>query len=130
MNHHVVVWLDHHQARLIVIEDKSFDESTFRAPHHHFHRHADSTAESKAHPDDEKKFFHEIARALDSADEILVVGPSSAKVQLMTYLHSHDPKIEQRVVGTEAVDHPTDGQLAAFARKYFHGADRLRGLKP
>ncbi|MEO8799453.1 MAG: translational machinery protein [Polyangiaceae bacterium] len=114
----------------MTIEDKSFEESTFRSPRHHVRRHPDHNAAPKNHPDDENRFFHDIARALDTVDEILIVGPSSAKTQLMSYLHTHDPKIEQRVVGTETVDHPTDAQLAAFARKYFHGADRLKGLQP
>jgi hypothetical protein len=28
------------------------------------------------------------------------------------------------------VDHPTDGQLRAFAHAYFHAKDRLRGTVP
>jgi hypothetical protein len=34
----------------------------------------------------------------------------------------------ERVVGVESADHPTDRQIAATARRYFLGSDRLRPL--
>jgi hypothetical protein len=34
--------------------------------------------------------------------------------------------LEPKIVGVETVDHPTDGQLVAHARRYFHAADRMR----
>jgi stalled ribosome rescue protein Dom34 len=128
-SHHAAVWLDHHEARIFHVESTSFDEASFRAPRHHLNRHADRNAVND-HPDDMKRFFHEIAQALASADEILVVGPSSAKLQFLKYVHAHDLKLEPHIVGIETVDHPSDAQLAAFARHYFHGADRLRGTAP
>jgi hypothetical protein len=47
------------------------------------------------------------------------VGPSTAKLDFSRYLHKHDPALEARIVGIETVDHPSDGQLVAYARKYF-----------
>jgi stalled ribosome rescue protein Dom34 len=129
-SHHAAVWLDHQEARVFRIESASFDEATLRDPQHHLKRRTEGSMAEKSHPDDVKHFFHEVARALDSADEVLVVGPSSAKLQFLKYVHAHDPKLEQRIVGIETVDHPSDAQLAAFARHYFHGADRLRGTAP
>lgn len=129
-NHHVAVWLDHHEARVFRIERDSFDESTLHSPRHHVRRHPDHNAAEKNHPDDATRFFRDVAAALESADEVLVVGPSTAKIQFMNYVHEHDAKLESRIVGTETVDHPTDGQLAAFARQYFHAADRRLGLTP
>jgi hypothetical protein len=37
-----------------------------------------------------------------------------------------DTAWRQKIVGTETVDHPTDNQLVAHARKYFRTADRMR----
>jgi hypothetical protein len=34
-------------------------------------------------------------------------------------VREHDHGLEGRIVGLETVDHPTDGQLVAFARSYF-----------
>ncbi len=126
--HHVAVWLDHHEARIFEIGRDTFDESTLKAPRHHVKRHPDHNAAEKNHPDDAKRFFHEVARALDSSDQVLVVGPSTAKLQFLKYVHGHDPKLEHRIVGVETVDHPTDAQIAAYARTYFHATDRMQGL--
>jgi stalled ribosome rescue protein Dom34 len=129
-NHHVAVWLDHHEARVFHVEGDAFDEATLHSPRHHVRRHPDHNAAEKNHPDDAKRFFHDVALAIDGADEVLVVGPSTAKLHFLKYVHAHDPKLEGRIVGVETVDHPTDGQLAAFARRYFHAADRMLGLAP
>ena len=118
-NHHVAVWLDHQEARVFRVEKDTFDESTFRAPGHHVKRHPDHNAAEKNHPDDAKRFFHDVAASLSAAEQVLVVGPSTAKLQFLKYVHAHDPKLEARIVGVETVDHPTDGQVAAFARTYF-----------
>jgi hypothetical protein len=34
------------------------------------------------------------------------------------------------IVGVETVDHPSDAQLVAYARKYFIAADRMQPQKP
>jgi hypothetical protein len=44
--------------------------------------------------------------------------------------YDHDPGLEARLVGIETVDHPTDPQLAAFARHYLREVDRMRRLTP
>src|SRR5579859_6050696 len=116
---HVAVWLDHHEARVFQISRERFDEATFQKDEHHVRRHPDRNASAAQHPDDAKRFFREIAEAIDLADEVLVVGPSSAKVEFLKYVQAHHPKLEARIVGVETVDHPTDPQLAAFARSYF-----------
>jgi stalled ribosome rescue protein Dom34 len=128
--HHLAVWLDHHEARVFRIQRDSFDESTFKLDAHHVRRHRDRNASQAAHPEDAKHFFRDVAAALEGADEILVLGPSTAKLELLKYLGAHAPKVEARVVGVETVDHPTDPQLAAYARRYFHEVDRMRGLAP
>jgi stalled ribosome rescue protein Dom34 len=126
-SHHVAVWLDHREARVFHVESDTVDEATFRSPRHHLRQSPDRNVAEKHHPDDATRFFHEIAQALDSAAEVLVCGPSTAKLHFLKYVHGHDPKLEKRIIGIETVDHPTDPQLVAFARNYFHthGADRL-----
>jgi hypothetical protein len=41
-------------------------------------------------------------------------------------VHEHDRALEPRVVGVETVDHPTDRQLVAYAKKYFARSDRIQ----
>ena len=65
---------------------------------------------------------------MKGAQEILVVGPAQAKLQLVKHIHSHDPAMSDKVIGAESVDHPSDGQLVAYARKYFVAKDRMLGV--
>jgi len=126
MSQHVVVWLDHQEARVVTVSPAGFDESSVHSPASHIHHHPKGGTEAHEHPDDAKRFFHEIAQALASAEEVLVVGPSTAKLHFVKYVHKHAHALEPKIVGVETVDHPSDGQLAAYARKYFLAADRKR----
>jgi stalled ribosome rescue protein Dom34 len=125
---HVAVWLDHHEARVLHITQSSFDESTLHSNARHVRRHPDRNVPKAEHTDDWKRFFRDIVGAIDTADEVLVLGPSTAKMHFLRYAHENDPALAARIVGVETVDHPTDPQLAAFARQYFHGVDRMLGL--
>jgi hypothetical protein len=68
-------------------------------------------------PDDAKRFFDEVAQSLAGTEKVLIVGPSSAKLEFSRHLHTHDAALEARVVGIETVDHPSDGQIVAYAKK-------------
>src|SRR5579862_8482518 len=120
------VWIDHHEARVFHVSPSSFDESTVKAPTHHIHRHPKGPTDEHHHPDDMHHFFADVAKALEHAEQILVVGPSTAKLQFLRYLRSHASALEPRVVGVETVDHPTDRQLIAHIKHHFGIADRVR----
>jgi stalled ribosome rescue protein Dom34 len=113
------VWLDHHQARVFHIDLDSFDERRLQAPQHRFHRHAKGASEPHEHPDAEASFYEQVAQALASADDILLLGPSTAKSQFVKYLGSHARAIADNVVGVETSDHPTDAQIVAHVRSHF-----------
>lgn len=67
-----------------------------------------------------EKFFHEVAQSLDQAHEILLIGPGDAKIHFQKHLEGHHHAgLAGKIVGTETVDHPTDGQIVALARKFF-----------
>lgn len=122
MSHHAVVWLDHENAKIFQFVGDTIDPAAVHAEHHHVaHRGRHKGAEADQH------FLHEIAHGLASAAQILIVGPGSAKLDLFRHIHKHDRELEPRIVGVETVDHPTDGQLVAFAKKYFEASDRMRG---
>ena len=55
----------------------------------------------------------------------LITGPASAKNELASYIRQENPDLAQRISGVEAMDHPTDGALVAFARKFFKADDRM-----
>jgi hypothetical protein len=85
MAHQTVVWIDHHEARIFGSEGGTFDESIVSAPPQHVHRHPKGSTAEHNHPDDVHRFFRDVASALDAADAILLVGPSTAKLQFFRY---------------------------------------------
>ncbi len=92
-------------------------------PHHTLHARSGTRASGRALEGQE--YYHQVAEALSGVQEILVVGPAQAKLQLIKHMHAHDAALMAHVVGVETVDHPMDGQLVAYARQYFHAKDRL-----
>src|SRR5690349_21624342 len=116
---HFVVWMDHQEARIFGVEAGEVEVATSHAPRHHIHRHPKGATAEHNHPDDARRFFQDVVQALTGAEKILVVGPSTAKLQFLRYLHEHARSFEPHVVGLETVDHPTDAQLAAYAKRYF-----------
>jgi stalled ribosome rescue protein Dom34 len=125
MTLHAAVWIDHHEAKIFHVDEKGFDPTVVH-PHYHVKRRSTVTAEH-AHPADAMHFFQEVASALADAEEILVVGPGTAKLELIKHVHKHDHALEPKIVGVETVDHPTDGQLVAYVKRYFHAKDRMLG---
>src|SRR5208283_2322976 len=119
MTHPTAVWIDHHEARIFSAKAGEFDESTVRSPAQHVHRHPKGPTAEHNHPDDVHRFFHDVARALEGADPILIVGPSTAKLQFFRYVQKHEHALEPRIAGLETVDHPTDAQIVAYAKRYF-----------
>ncbi len=130
---HAVIWIDHKEARVFHVQPETvghvqpeaIDETTILSPQHLIHRHPKGRGEAKEHPNDAKKFFQEVARSLEGTDAVLIVGPSSAKLEFLRYLQDHDKKLQGRVVGIETVDHPTDREIVAYARRYFIRSDRM-----
>jgi stalled ribosome rescue protein Dom34 len=124
MHKHAAIWLDHKDARIFQIEPDKLDEAhAWTPPQHIHHDHARGTDGAKEHPVDDKQFFQEIARSLDATEEILIVGPSTAKLEFIRYAHKHEHALEARIVGLETVDHPSDRQLVAYAKQYFERTD-------
>ena len=116
---YLAVWIDHHEARVLHVHPDKTEEVTVSAAHGEPRRHPRRESADKEHPEDAKRFFHDVARSLAGSEPILVVGPSSAKLELVAYLHDHDRAVEARIAGVHTVDHPTDGQIAAYAKKFF-----------
>jgi stalled ribosome rescue protein Dom34 len=127
----MAVWMDHDEAKIFHVDPATFDETTVHAANHHVHRHPkDQETRTHNHPDDEHRFFKAVAAALAGADQVLLVGPSVTKLHFLRYTQKHDPALEPHIVGVETADHPTDRQLVAHVRQYFHDAPPRRGTAP
>jgi hypothetical protein len=122
---YAVVWLDYSRAQTFNVHPERFDESTIWVKTHEVVRHSSGPVGTRP-LDQQKQFFADVAGALDGVDEILVVGPAAAKLDLLHYAYKNDPALASRVVGLETVEHPSDGQLAKYARSYFVPASLMR----
>ena len=78
----------------------------------------------------DRDYFDHIIDALRGANEWLLVGPGAAKDQLLNHVGTHVAWLKEKLVGVEAMDHPTDGELLAHARRFFKAADRMRANSP
>ena len=124
---HAIVWVDHVEAHIMAFNAEESEASQVKAHSSHKKQHLKSGKPGNGHAPEDQAYYHQIAQALADAGEILIVGPSGAKLALIKHLHKHDPGLAQKVVGVETVDHPSNGQLLAYARHYFLAADRMRG---
>lgn len=125
MTYHACVWIDHYNARIFNIsattaETNSIEDSGQK---HHIHRKADHVGlgtEPVRHA-----FLDEVAAALGEAKAILITGPGAARTELAEHLRDKFPAVAAHIWGIEPMDHPSDGELIAAARQYFHAADRM-----
>src|SRR4029079_7300400 len=116
----MAIWIDHDEARIFQVTEATFEELTVSSPSHHVHRHPKhQETKTRNHPQDEVRFFAEVAGALAGADELLVTGPSVTKLRFFRYLQQNAAALAAHVVGVESADHPTDRQLVAHVRHYF-----------
>lgn len=117
MLEYVVAWIDHQEARIFEVGPEGLHSQVVKAHPHPKHG---RRIRQNDHAEGDAQFFGEVASALRRADELLVVGPGTAKLQLMRWMHRHAPDVEAKVVSVETADHPSDAQLFAYAKRYFH----------
>jgi hypothetical protein len=115
--HQAIVWIDSEEACILRVNDGLRRESTI---------HAQGTVDLAAKSpsiqcsiDAPNGFFHRVARALDMADEILIVGPSAIKVEFVKYMHKNEHALDPRILGVETIERLNDSELAGFAKLYF-----------
>jgi hypothetical protein len=131
-----IIFLDHQGARVRFLD--GVDLSTVSAAHldleglHNRFRLSDASRSGsygRRHPDD-TPLFAALAKIVRNTGQVLLVGPGSCKHEFVKFLlRNHPGAFEERVVGVESLDHPTDGQLVAIARGAFaHAAARGQPL--
>lgn len=123
---HAVVWIDHDEAHVIHFTADTAEELTVRSKHcsgGHLHHKAGQVGSGREPQD--RAFYEEVSKALAGVDRLLIVGPSSAKMELEKHMKAHTKDLAAHIAGVETVDHPSDGQVLKLARKYFRAADRM-----
>ncbi|CAL4869414.1 hypothetical protein MMA231_03706 (plasmid) [Asticcacaulis sp. MM231] len=120
---HAVLLIDHHTAKVLQFDAEQVEIETI----------FEKTVFTRQHNSQvrtEHEFFAEVCNALTGITEILVVGSHMAQADFRRNIEKHHTSVANRVVGWETVDHPTDPQLVAFARRYFNAREREAGSPP
>jgi hypothetical protein len=122
---HAVVWIDHHEARVFHFNDDEAQREQVHPKHPTRHIHHKANSVGSGHSAEDQNFFCAVVEAIGTAQAVLITGPASAKHELVKHIERHPSKLLARVAGVETVDHPTDGELLAYARQFFRAADRM-----
>jgi stalled ribosome rescue protein Dom34 len=120
---HAVVCIDHAEAVILDFSKDEFNETHISATHRHGHIHHKSGPPGSGHEQDSKAYFEAVAAQAGLSQEVLIIGHGDAKTQFAHFVRDHVPALAPRIKGVEAVDHPSNGEILALARKFFDGKD-------
>ena len=117
---HAVVWIDHHSAQVLQFDAEHVLAQKVKAHSHYTKQHGNTVRT-------EHEYFGEVCDALAGIPELLITGSHTAQADFKHYVEKHRPALVPQITGYETVDHPSDAQLVALARKYFVKYDRMAG---
>lgn len=119
---HAIAMVDHQSAKLFQFNEAEFIE---REVHAHLH----ATAQHRSAVRAGHAFYGEVCDALDGIAEVLITGGHTALADFRHYVEKHRPLTAKHIVDYQVVDHPTDKQLLALAKKYFEKHDQTAGKR-
>jgi stalled ribosome rescue protein Dom34 len=124
-HYHAIIWIDHREARVFHFSPTEVDQLVLHPhnPTRHIHHKANSIG--GGHAAEDQTFLQAVTESIADAGAVLITGPANAKTELVKYIHRHHPKVMNVIAAVETVDHPSDGALVAYARKYFKAADLM-----
>jgi len=122
---HAVIWIDHKEAHVMFLSETASEAEVIKTKSTHPHLHHKGGEIGSGRVALDSKYLHSVIQAVVESKEILVIGPGSAKLELIKHAHHHDPRVAEKIIGVETVDHPSDKEIMAFARKFFYKADQL-----
>jgi stalled ribosome rescue protein Dom34 len=113
------VWLDHRLAKVFRFNADSTDVALVHSSHPHENLHHKANSIDSGHAPVDHAFLEAVAHAMPATGPILIAGPGNAKKELDSHLRARHRELAARVSDVKTVDHPTNGELLAFARHYF-----------
>ncbi|CAN5277177.1 hypothetical protein BH11PSE10_BH11PSE10_17760 [soil metagenome] len=119
--YHAVAFIDHQSAQVL-----QFD--TGQVVEQQVHEHLKFTRQHGSTVRTEHEFFGHVCDALDGIAEVLVVGGHTGLADFRHYVDKHRPLTAKHIVDYEVVDHPSENQLVALARKRFVKVDQMVGI--
>ncbi|HEY1726381.1 MAG TPA: hypothetical protein VGF89_13220 [Steroidobacteraceae bacterium] len=121
-HYHAVVWIDHHEARVFHFNTDAVDHEVVHPTHRVHHK---GKSIGGGHPAADHEFLQAVVGAIGSAGAVLIGGPANAKHELYKHIQGHAPQLLPHITAVETLDHPTDRELVAHARRFFRAADRM-----
>ena len=118
---HAVVSISHVSAQVLQFDAEHVEVQKVQA-------HTHDTRQHKSQVRTEHEFFAEVCDALSEVREVLVTGSSTALSDFRHYVEKHRTPVALQIVGWENVDHRTDAQLVALARKFFVNREQMLGI--
>ena len=127
---HAIVWMDSKEARIFRFNAVDVEQETIKA-HNPFRQvHHKAGVIGSGHQALDVSFLDHIIDALRGTTEWLLVGPAQAKLELVRHVEKAMHWVHAKLVGVEAMDHPTDGELLDQARRAFKAIDRMQPIPP
>ena len=113
---HAVVWMDHHEAHVLMFDREHVESQRVKSRTHHKHQGKGSET---------TPFYTDVASALSGTREVLLTGPGQARDQFRDWCASHAHAVAKTIVDSVPSDHPSDNQVVAMARQYFKKFDQM-----
>jgi hypothetical protein len=125
-HYHAAVWIDHRQARIFHFNANDVVKLLIHSHDAPQHLHHKANSIGSGHSPEDRGYLEDVTKAITDAGAVLVAGPSGEKNELVKHIKHRHPQVAGKIEGVETVDHPTDGEFVAYARKYLKSADRMR----
>jgi stalled ribosome rescue protein Dom34 len=129
-HYHAVVWIDHREARVFRFAPADLERLVLHPDHPTPHIHHKANSIGSGHATEDHAFLQAVAESIADAGAVLITGPANEKTELVKHIREHNPKLTGAIAGVETVDHPSDAQLVALARKHFKATDRMSPQTP
>ena len=113
-----VIRIDHHHADVLEFDSEHVSAHSVTA-HNHYTRQHQSGVRT------EHEFFGEVCDALRGFKHVVVTGSHTGVAAFRHYVEKHRLPLGAQIAGWEVVDHPSEGQLVAFARQYLVAHQRM-----
>lgn len=106
---HITAWIDHQHTFIFEYTAKGVEEKKME----------NTGGNDREHL---KKFYHQVAHALGNPDQLLIVGPGTAKDEFKHHCEEHNhANLAKVIVGTETmISHPRKSEIMAVSRKFFN----------
>lgn len=119
------IWMDHSIAHLMEFSTKPFEVNTIESKFTYADKKAIlSKSEGLMHHEEQHKiakYYNKIGKAIQNYDQVILFGPTDAKVELFNIL-SEDFRFEKIKIEIKNTDKMTANQQHDFLRTYFSKA--------